>query len=68
MTSFRLSDEEEAILKSILEMHPFLIQTKTAALRYALYYWAYNPKCPKCGEELEEKGDTTKYWECPHDH
>ena len=52
-TSFRLTEKENGILQNILNACPFLKQSKSAALRYALFYWASNPKCPRCGTELE---------------
>ena len=65
-TSILLTADENEIIKELWEALPFLKRNKSAAIRYALFYWAYDPGCPKCGEILLESTSERGVWLCPN--
>ena len=63
-TTIYLTADENGIIERLLKAHPFIKPNKSAAIRYALFYWAYEPKCPRCGEALSESTKMRGIWLC----
>jgi len=61
-TTIYLTGDENEKIANILEANPFLKKNKSAAIRYALFYWSEAPKCPVCHTLLTDMG--RGLWQC----